>query len=205
MNETSLSLLFRVCAILMFIAAGIFVYQVMIKKARQNRRLKWTSGIATAVLVATLLGIILYTANNDIHIQSVKATEGATADEIERARENRVFRDVQLFTGIVVHLVIISVIGVAYGLLWKRSSRLPDNNYTIVHKALLVVGMSIVAGFAVYATYKCVTDSEFREQVYLRTYTEYFVGNIFLMLVASIVAAAGLPDEPDAGQKASSS
>ncbi|MBL7726506.1 MAG: hypothetical protein JNM68_02420 [Dinghuibacter sp.] len=205
MNEASLSLLFRVCGVLMFIAAGIFVYQVFTAKQRRNPRLMKASGIFAFVLVAVLLGIILYTAKNDIHIQSVKDAGSATAGEVERARENRIFRDVQLFTGIVVHLVIISVIGVAYLMLWRRAYRLPRNGYTLVHKALLVAGMCIVAGFAVYATYKCITDSEFREQVYLRTYTEYFVGNIFLMLVASMVAAAGLPDEPEAGQKASSS
>lgn len=205
MTEDSLSILFRVCAGLFFIALGIFLFQTFIKKERRNPRLKLVSGIFTFVLVAVVLGIILYTANNDVHIQAVKATEGVSERAIERAKQNIVFQDVQLFTGIVVHLIIISVIGVAYFLLWKRSSRLPKNNYTLVHKALLLAGMCTVAGFAVYAIYKCVTDAEFREQVYLRTYAEYFVGNIFLMLVASIVAAAGMPDEPDTDQSASSS
>jgi MFS family permease len=205
MTEDSLSILFRVCAGLFFVSLAIFLYQSFTKKEKRNKRLKLVSGIATFLLVAVVLGIILYTANSDVHIQAIKATKNVSERAVERAKQNVVFQDVQFFTGIIVHLVIISVIGVAYLLLWKRAARLPQNNYKLVHKGLLLVGMCTVIGFAIYDFSKCITDAEFREQVYLRTYTEYFVGNIFLMLVASIVAAAGMPDEPESGQSASSS
>jgi cytochrome bd-type quinol oxidase subunit 2 len=205
MTEASISILFRVCALLLFIALGIYLYQVFSKKERRNRKLQLASGIAAAITLISLFVIVLYTANSDEHIQAVKASETVSERAVERAKENVVFQDVQLFTGIIVHLLIISVIGVAYLLLWRRTPKLPRNIYTTLHKLLLLAGMCTVAGFAVYACYKCITDSEFREQVYLRTYTEYFVGNIFLMLVASVVSAAGLPDEKDPDQPVSSS
>lgn len=207
MTDASLSLLFRVCAGLMFLSVGIFIFQLFRKKAKRNKALYAVSGILSLFMIIVVLGIILYTANSDEHIQAIKATDSDSVDEglLERAKQNTVFQDVQLFTGTMVHLIIVSVIGVAYALLWRRSSRLPKNNYTLVHRAILLLGMCTVIGFAGYACYKCFTDTEFREQVYLRTYTEYFVGNIFLMLVASIAAAAGLPDEPENPQSASSS
>lgn len=205
MSEASLSLLFRVCAGLLFLSLGIFLFHTFRKKEKRNKFLQLASGLVLALMVLSVLGIIYYTANNDVHIQAVKEAGDIDERMVEQAKQNMVFRDVQLFTGIMVHLIIISVIGVAYGFLWRRSAKLPRNAYTLVHKIILALGMCIVLGFAGYATYKCVVDTEFREQVYIRTYSEFFVGNIFLMLVASIISAAGLPEEKDADQSSASS
>lgn len=215
-------MLFRVCAGLLFLSLGIFIVQTFRKKAKRNRFLHLSSGIILALMVVSVLGIIYYTANNDRHIRAIKTgvleevakdTASRAANEIaedqeelvQKAKENFVFRDVQLFTGIMVHLIIISVIGVAYLLLWRRSPKLPKNNYTLGYKIILALGMCIVLGFAAYACYKCVVDEEFREQVYIRTYSEFFVGNIFLMLVASMVSAAGMPEEEDHKDQSSAS
>lgn len=205
MSDESVSLLFRVCAGLLFLSLGIFVFQTFRKKAKRNKFLQLSSGIIMGLMVISVLGIILYTANSDEHIQAIKAAETVDERILEQAKENTVFRDVQLFTGIMVHLIIISVIGVAYILLWRRSRKLPKNNYTLGYKIILALGMCIVLGFAAYACYKCVVDVEFREQVYIRTYSEFFVGNIFLMLVASMVSAAGLPEEEDHKDQSSAS
>lgn len=205
MSDESVSLLFRVCAGLLFLSLGIFVFQTFRKKEKRNKFLQLSSGIIMGLMVISVLGIILYTANSDEHIQAIKASETVDERILEQAKENTVFRDVQLFTGIMVHLIIISVIGVAYLLMWRRSRKLPKNNYTLGYKIILALGMCTVLGFAAYACYKCVVDVEFREQVYIRTYSEFFVGNIFLMLVASMVSAAGLPEEEDHKDQSSAS
>lgn len=205
MSDASLSLLFRVCAGLLFLSLGIFLFHTFRKKARRNKFLQLSSGIILALMVICVFSIIYYTANSDEHIQAIKAAETIDERMLEKAKENTVFRDVQLFTGIMVHLIIISVIGVAYLFMWRRSAKLPANGFTLGYKIVLALGMCVVLGFAGYATYKCVIDPEFREQVYIRTYSEFFVGNIFLMLVASIISAAGLPDEKDADQSSASS
>lgn len=205
MSDASLSLLFRVCAGLLFLSLGIFLFQTFRKKANRNKFLQISSGIVLALMVISVFSIIYYTANSDEHIQAIKAAESVDERVLERAKENTVFRDVQLFTGMMVHLIIISVIGVAYLFMWRRSSKLPANGYTLGYKIVLALGICIVLGFAGYAIYKCVVDAEFREQVYIRTYSEFFVGNIFLMLVASIVSAAGLPEEKDSDQSSARS
>jgi zinc transporter ZupT len=199
MQADSLLYLFRGTAILLFVSLAVFHWQFFIRKEKKIRRLGFISGLLTIVCVLFLFGIIIYTANTDLHIQNIKQTPNHKVSErmIERAQQNSIFQDVQVFVGSFVHLAIVCTIGLVYIYLWRRTRYMPRTGYTLAHKILLFLGSGSVAAFAIYALYKCITDTEFREQVYFRTYSEYFVGNIFLMLVASMVAAAGAPDEEE--------
>lgn len=194
-----MSLLFRLSALLLLISLGVYFW-LLFNKKKKNRRGWRLAALVTAVLmIISVFTIIFYTANADLNIQDVKASDGESVPvkKIEAAKRNFIFQDVNLFVGVMVHLIIVLSIMFAYWYMWRRAKKLPPGRHTLGYRIVLLLGMAFVAGFAVYAVYNCLTDEEYREQVYFKTYAGYFVGNLFIMLVASMVSAAGMPDEED--------
>jgi hypothetical protein len=205
MDQQQLTLLFRTTGILFLVSLGVFLYYFLLKKGGRFKTIKQVSFITAILCMATLFTIIIYTANTDFSVQALKNANNkdVTADMIDQAKENFIFQDVQAAVGIFVHLVIILSITAAYWYMWRRSRKLPPGKHTNGYKLVLLLGLAFVAGFAGYAMYQCVTDKDFREQIYFKTYAGYFVGNIFIMLLASIVSAAGMPDDEEDSAKGS--
>jgi hypothetical protein len=199
MQAETLHIIFRAIAVLFFLSLGIYLWQFFSSQEKKRKNWGKVSGIVAAISLVSLFGIIFYVANNDLYVQQVRQSADNKVSEsmVAKAKENYIFRDVQVFVSVFVHLIIVSIIPILYIFLWKRRRFLPRVGWAQVHKLMLILGMLSVAFFGSYVVYKCITDSEFREQIYFRTYVEYFVGNLFWMLLAAIVAALSEPDEDE--------
>jgi uncharacterized membrane protein YuzA (DUF378 family) len=208
MDQQTLTIIFRIAGLLFLGSLGVFLFYFLRKKTGTFKRVKQISfGVMLAGL-ATVFAIMIYTANADTNVQNLKEMKDLVDPNdkdavkeantvIDAAKENFIFRDVQAVMGVFVHLAIILSITVGYWYMLRRVKKLPPGEHTNGYKFTLWAGLAFVAGFAGYAIYKCITDADFRGQIYFRTYAFYFVGNIFIMLVASMISAAGMPDEED--------
>jgi hypothetical protein len=218
MKQEQLVIFFRTVAIL-FASCTVLFFYLNFKKSSKNRGKKQRAlGILAGLFFVALVWIIFY--NADYKIENLKTR---TTDSDNPYADNKIFKDIAVFIGIILRLIIFGIIAAIYIYLFRKSKKYPQLTGIKIHRILLICGFLGVPNFLInavlhflvpgtgYLHFVGVLDTffiEFREVFnsfsYLEImpfgiYTGLFAGNMIWFLICSIVAAAALPEEGTAG------
>jgi hypothetical protein len=218
MSPENLHVLFRGLALAFAIFLGCSLYHNFSKKGTKKKTIVF--GAIAFVIFLVLVWVIFF--NADYKVENLKKR---LSDGDNPYAENRIFKDVAIFIGVALRLVIFIGIAAVYWYLFKKSKKYPPVTGIKIYRILLVCGFIGVPNFIInglrhyvfngsgYLHIVGVLDTLYVETLatagsytYLETmpfgiYTGLFVGNIFWFFICSILAAAVLPETTDPSKK----
>jgi hypothetical protein len=217
----ALSLWFRIFAGSAILLTLFWVYSQFFKKTKNSKLWVRANVVSIFLCLIGMLSIVFYTANNDVNIKKIKESgyeklKQEVRDDIEaKAGENIVFQDVERLISLGVNLAIVLPVPLLFLYLWRRNLTKLSTGYKTGYRFIIIAGWVYALVFAISTSIKIASSPEGRKVIefgvlkgfdqyksffgnlvsVLNTHVTFFVLSILLMLAASVVYAAGKPEE----------